>query len=114
MSAVIALLLACEATGSDKVAVGEHGWQRLDALAGKEGFSDLKLFQAMRITSDAARRMKKVSLETGLVRRMLAVAYTFGFYRKMEKALRDRLDFLQRKQAEVAASLLEAHFAAGR
>jgi len=46
MSAAIALLLACEATGSDKVAVGEDGWQRLDALAVREGVNDLKLFQA--------------------------------------------------------------------
>jgi len=67
----------------------------------------------MRITSDAARRMKKVSLETGLVRRMLAACCTFGFDRQTEKALRDRLDFLQRKAEEVAA-LLGAHFAAGR
>jgi hypothetical protein len=48
MSKAIGLLVACEATGSgsDRVVVGDLGWKVLEALAPKEGVSDLKLFQA--------------------------------------------------------------------
>lgn len=46
MSAALGLLLAYEATGSDRVAVGDLGWKRLDALAIREGVNDLTLFQA--------------------------------------------------------------------
>lgn len=66
----------------------------------------------MRITSDAARRMKKVSLETELVRRMLAASSTFGFNRQTTQALRDRLGDLERSAAEAVA--LVAAYLAGR
>jgi hypothetical protein len=64
----------------------------------------------MRITSDAARRMKKVSLETGIVRRMLAASRTFGFARGTVQALGDRLSFLAQAAADVRA-LVAAHLA---
>jgi hypothetical protein len=66
----------------------------------------------MAITSNAAHRTKKVSMEMGLVRRMLAVSTTFGGSGQYQQSLRDRLEFLQQKAAEVAA--IVAAYLAGR
>jgi hypothetical protein len=58
---------------------------------------------SMAITANAARRTKKVSMEMGLVRRMLAVSTTFGGSSQYQQSLRDRLEYLQQKATEVAA-----------
>jgi hypothetical protein len=64
----------------------------------------------MHIAGDAANRMKKVTLETALIRRMLAASITYGFDQAIQQTLRDRLGFLQRRAAEVAA-MVKAHLA---
>lgn len=64
----------------------------------------------MAITINAARRTNKVSMEMGLVRRMVAVSTAFGDSGQYQQSLRDRLDFLQQRAAVVAA-MVAAHLA---
>jgi hypothetical protein len=54
------------------------------------------------ITATAARRSNKITMETGLVRRMLAVSTAFGNSGQYQQSLRDRLQFLQQQATEVA------------